>query len=365
MGFRGIQALIEAEEARPKGFEAAMLPEAEREQLCRALLSEFGVTRVLNRDGELIHGCVLPFGQHKDQSRNPTASLNYKKLVYKCVGSCDAGGGLLWFIGLLRGSSGTEARKWLDQQTGTGGEEQSLSSLLAYFDAVYNKERAVPEPIPQMSPSVLAPWLVIHPYLTEVRGIPEPNIIKHQVGYGTIGIRMGARPSDVVKSERIVIPHFWRGSLVGWQSRRLLEDGTAKYVNSPQFPKDQTIYNYDPATSPVVVESPMSVVSKTHLGPIEGVFGASITERQVKLLSLHPKVTIFFDNDEAGWKATAHLAAGLENFSLVHVVENPWAADPADLPDDVYTALVESAVPYYLWSPPKELLRWPPAREEV
>lgn len=353
MGFRGIQALIDAEAARPKGFEAATLPEFEREQLCRDLLAEFGVTKIIARDGELIHGCVLPFGQHKDQSRNPTGSLNFKKLVYKCCGSCDAGGGLLWFIGLCRGTSGTDARKWLDSQTGTGGEEQSLSSLLAYFDAVYSKEREAPPPIPHMSASILTPWLAIHPYLTEVRGIPETNVMQFMTGWNP-------------ETNRIVIPHFWKGTLVGWQTRRLINDGTPKYLSSPDFPKDQTVFNYDAAaTMPVVVESPMSVLSKSHLAPMEATFGASITDRQIKLLSMHPTVTLFFDNDEAGWKATHHVAQALEPYSVVNVVDNPWAADPADLDDAEYERLVGEAMPYPLWSPPSELLKWPPIREEV
>lgn len=357
MGFRGIQALIDADEARPRGFEAAALPEAEREALCRALLAEFGVTKVIPRDGELIHGCVLPFGQHKNQGRNPTASLNWKKLVYKCVGSCDAGGGLLWFIGLCRGTSGTDARKWLDKQTGTGGEEQTLASLLAYFDMVYSKQRTVLAPIPHMSASVLDPWLVIHPYLTEVRGIPETNVIQFRVGYGHFEIRFG---QGLIPSDRIVIPHFWRGTLVGWQSRRLIDDGTPKYVASPEFPKDQTIFNYQPGEPAVLVESPISVVAKEHVVHMEATFGSAVTDKQMKLLTMHPFVTLFFDNDLAGWKTTRHVAEALEPYSVVRVVENPWIADADELPDHEVERLVATAVPYPTWREPKveELLRW-------
>ena len=360
-GFR--RGATEAEKAFSRGggglFEAGMLPDSEKERLCRMLLEEFGATHIRpGGDGELVHGCLLPFGNHKDQDRNPTASLNWKKLVYSCLG-CGAGGGLIWFIGLCRDESGEQARQWLEEQTGTGADEQSLASLLAFFDAVYDKSRRdTSTPIPRMNDRVLEPWLCIHPYLTEDRGVPEDNVIEAKVGYGVLRIRVGE--DRFVDSHRIVIPHFWKGDLVGWQSRRLIKaDGTAKYLSTPDFPKDQTVYRYDEkADVAIVVESPMSVLAKLHLGHIEATFGASVTDRQVQLLSMHRKVVLFMDNDEAGWNATRRLGEALEAYSAVWVVENPFAADPADMDDDTYTSLVEEAVPYAVWTRPETLEEW-------
>lgn len=339
-------------------FEAASLPDAEKERLCRSLLAEFGVTEVRRGGpGELIHACVLPFGNHRDQDRNPTASLNFLKLTYNCLGKCNSGGGLLWFIGLMRDTSGEQARKWLVDQTNLGDDEQSLSSLMDYFDEVYSKDRHEETPMPRMNPSILDPWLAIHPYLTEVRGIPEETIMRFRVGYGVIKIRVG--PNEFIDSHRIVIPHFWRDTLVGWQTRRLIKDGTPKYHNSPDFPKDRTIYNYDPkAESVVVVESPMSVLSKAHIRPIEATFGANVTNKQMRYLSMHPKVILFCDNDEAGWKMTEQLGEYLERYSSVFVADNPYAADPADMDEDTYLGILNDAIPYALWSKPQELVPW-------
>lgn len=331
-----------------KVFEQALLPDSEKERLCRQLLAEFGVTRIrVGGDGEeLIHGCVLPFGRHSNQSAEPTASLNWKKLTYRCLGSCDAGGGLLWLIGLCRGTSSKEARRWLDQETGLGAEGQSLGSLLDYFDAVYHPQATTRAPIPKMSTTVLEPWLVIHPYLTEIRGIPEENIVKHRVGWDP-------------KANRIVIPHFWRGDLVGWQTRRLVKDGTPKYKASPDLPRDETIFNYDArAAHAVVVESPMSVVAKTHLGHFEATFGNAVTPRQQKLLAVHDRVTLFYDNDEAGWSATEKLGAALQPYCDVRVAANPWNEDAGGLPDEVVAALIADAVPWSLWDRPTSIDVW-------
>lgn len=319
-----------------------MLPDAEKERLCRSLLAEFGATRVKEgRDGELIHSCLLPFGGHTHGDLNPSASLNYHKLTYNCLG-CQNSGGLLWFIGVCRGTSGTEARSWLEKETGTGPEVMDLGVLLDFFDSLYQPKQHDTTPIPKMSPTVLMPWLqVIHPYLTEIRHIPDRTIIEYQVGWNPT-------------TDRIVIPHFWNGSLVGWQTRRLSDDGTEKYKNSPDFPKDQSIYHYSQRrTKVIVVESPMSVLSKHHVTDnMEATFGAEVTDKQTRLLSIHAQVVLFFDNDNAGWNATQRVGTALLPFSTVWVAKNPFNADPADLDDVTYREAVEEPIPFVLWQRP-------------
>lgn len=330
-------------------FEAGMLPDSQKEDLCRSLLDEFGAQQINRRDDELIHGCLLPHGNHKDQARNPTASLNWKKLTYKCLG-CGSGGGLLWFIATCRRTSSTDARKWLEGATGTGNTLMGMGELLAYFDALYTKTDRY-EPIPTYSERVLAPWEWRHPYMEEIRSVPEATQDRFRIGWDP-------------EFDRIVIPHFWDGRLVGWQTRRLADDGSPKYLSSPEFPRDQTIYNYDyMAQEVVLVESPLSVLRHEHHSHLEATFGASITERQIRLLQKHPKVVLWMDNDKAGWDALEDhvvkrkierqgLITALKGHSKVYVVNNPWAADPADLPDDEYDRLVSEAVPWPLWTRP-------------
>lgn len=337
-------------------FDIGFLPDVEKERIARSLLAEFGATHVKVAGAELIHGCLLPFKDHQDQEHNPTASLNFEKLTYNCFG-CGAGGGLLWFVGVMRDTSGTVARRWLEDQVGVGGGED-LAQLLEFFDAIYSQERKVEKPMPHMNERILEPWMFIHPYMTEVRGISEETLMRFKVGYGEIKVRG-------TKSQRIVIPHFWRGDLVGWQTRRLFKDGTPKYLSSPDFPKDRSVYSYNgQSKKAVVVESPLSVLSKYHVTPyIEATFGAKVSDRQVKLLSMHPKVILFMDNDEAGLNATHRLAEALESYSAVYVAANPYAADPADLDDETYQRAVDEALPYSVWTPPERLEVWDDPRK--
>jgi hypothetical protein len=321
-------------------FEAGMLPDAEKEQLCLDLLVEFGATNVRDGSrGELIHSCVLPFGGHAHGDANPSASLNYLKLTYNCLG-CGNSGGLLWFIGVCRGDDTHDARRWLGSRTGTGGSVQDLSALLTFFEQLYEPQRPERVPLPRMSPRVLEPWMWIHPWLTEIRHVPEAALVHFRVGWNP----------DL---NRIVIPHWWRGELVGWQTRRLVNDGTPKYKSSPDFPKDGTIFNYDPTNErAVVVESPMSVLAHWDITPdIEATFGATVTDRQARLLTMHPEVVLHYDNDQAGWSATKRVGKVLEAYSKVFVADNPWNEDAGGLDDDEYLRTIAGAVPFALWHP--------------
>lgn len=180
--------------------------------------------------------------------------------------------------------------------------------------------------------------------------------MRFQVGYAP-DYRVG--PAQT--SERIVIPHFWKGNLVGWQTRRLGKDGTPKYLSSPDFPKDSTLYNYDAkARTAVVVESPMSVLAAADdEAHYEGTFGAKVTDIQVRLLTMHPRLILWFDNDEAGWKATARVADAALAYCDVWVVDNPWDEDAGGLPRaERERLLAEHLVPYATWRPPTTIREW-------
>jgi hypothetical protein len=360
----GLSAYVPTSSGR---FSASAMPSEQKKQMCRSLLAEFGVTHVNERHDELIHSCCLPFGAHKNGDRNASASLNYEKLTYNCLG-CGSSGGLLWFIATCRGEDTRHSRDWLESELGLVDSEESLEKLLTWIDDMYASSTRDGVVIPKMARSVLQQWRFIHPYMTEDRRIPVETYKRFEVGYGTI--RTPIDDGTFISSERIIIPHFWKGDLVGWQSRRLNKsDGTAKYLSSPDMPKDVTIYNYDPRRAAVVVESPMSVLSKWHRCPvIEATFGAKVTDKQIALLAEHEAgVTLWMDNDDAGWKATRRLGEALRPYCPVFVIPSTWAADPADLDDTEFERLMGERIPYALWSEPEELDEWkvPDGLQEV
>ena len=327
------------------------MPDAEKRQMCLDLLGEFGVVNVQERGDELIHSCCLPFGLHRHGDSSPSAALNWRKLVFNCLG-CGNGGGIGWFIAVCRGEDVESVRNWVEHRTSIEHAE-GLDAFLSYLDSCYGPKARIDPPMPKFNPAILDSWRWIHPYLTEYRGIPEANIIRHQVGYDS-------------KLDRIIIPHFWHNELVGWQSRRLTNDGSPKYKNTPDFPKDRTIYNYDwlqTSRDALVVESPMSVISKTYLAPLVATFGATVTERQLSVLSQFQTVTLWFDNDEAGWEATYRVGKALSHHCDILVVESDLAADVADLTVEDFQEMAGYRIPYSLWRPPKQLREYMPIRK--
>lgn len=311
-----------------------------RIDLVAGLLEEFGARHISLQGEEMHHSCVLPLGMHKNGDTSPSASINVRSLVMNCF-VC-GGGSLMWWVAVMRGTSVANARGWLE--TKQGESTRNLSDLLAFFDATYNPEREGASPLPSYSPNVLKPWLMIHPYMTEVRKIPVDTLKHFRIGFD-------------LQTNRVVIPHFWKGKLVGWQTRRVVADGTPKFLNSPDFPKATTIWNYQPHRPVVLTEAVISVLSKWHVIPdLETTFSASVSERQLRQLASHPRVVLFYDNDEPGWKTTERVGEALIRHTDVRVVDNPWAADPADLTDDDFQKLVDNAVPFGIWRRPTSVV---------
>lgn len=324
-------------------FEPTLAPLKIKEQLCRDLLEEFGAVSIRRRydRNELIHGCLVGT-DHTDQDRNPTASLNFEKLTYRCLG-CQAKGGILWLIATVRRCTWDEARSWLNTATGSGGQLMSLAQLLEFHDALYTPVVAR-HAMPRHDPEILAPWLnASHPYFAQ-RGILQGTAEAFRLGYDPV-------------EDSAIIPHFWKHELVGWQKRRLSGDGP-KYVSTEGMPKDSTLFNYDAkAVHAILVESPMSVLRHAPEVHMEATFGAGVTDRQVKLATAHyERLILWMDNDKAGWNATRSIIERASPYCPVWVVDSPFEGDPGDLsPVEARFVLDEFTIPATQWREPRVL----------
>lgn len=352
-------------------FEATLLPSEVKLELCVELLEEFGATRAQmafrRASGEIDVRCVMPW---HDQG-HPTASLNYEKLVYKCL-SCGAGGGLLWLIDTCRDGSTEDARAWLESRAGIG-DGASLSDILRVFDAIAEERPCETTPIRTYAPRVLDSWMWVHPYLTVIRGVPLRTVEELRLGYAE---QFPVHEVDAEGnrrtrySERIIIPHFWRDELVGWQSRRLWDDGTPKYLSTADFPRDRTIFCPPSGRRIVVVESPLSHVRHHHHQPMGATFGSVLTDAQIRLIAGYEEVIWWPDPDDAGWRSaegwvnetTGERVPGvpeqLEPYTSVLVPTLDWNEDPGGLDDEAVDEGVATAVPFALWERPERLRCW-------
>lgn len=318
-------------------FELDLLSPEMKREVCIDVLESMGIGDILERGDELIHGCQVS-SYHSDQEKNPTGSLNYDKMVFLCLG-CGSAGGLVWYIASVMDIGTKEARKWIE--TRTGGEDKT-KLLLKFYESMYTKKYKSREPIPKYDTRMVEGMVQYHPYM-EQRGISEENALKFRLGF------------DDAKNG-MIIPHFFKGELVGWQTRYL--EGKIKYKSTPNFPKARTLFNYDSKESrAVVVEAPVSAVKHEGRYHWEATVGANTTDEQAALLHKHSRVYLWMDNDRAGWKATNAIARALTGRVDVWVVDSPFAGDPGDLPTELVNRVIETtSIPYALWKIPTVLV---------
>lgn len=340
-----------------------------RRDFCVNLIEEFGGQVIKETDkGELRHKCTLPFGHHTD-GNSVTASVNYKTLAANCW-VCKNGGSLLWWIAANRGEGTEQTTRWLRDHVKVDGD-QMLTATIALLDGMLEDLRTGRKsgrlPISVYDPRILGPWTkwaghleyLTDPPSEQGRNIPPATLDEFQVGFCDYDPHWGY-------VDRVMIPVFWQGDLVGWQARRLNPDdpNPAKYLNSPDFPRDRVLYGPPDSDWAVVVESPMSKLRHHHHLPLVSTLGSAVTATQRRALHRYERLVLFMDNDKAGYsallgtKGSPGLIDDLFPYVQVEIVQNPFDADPADLDDDDMEELVGAAVLPGAWTPPDpEFLR--------
>lgn len=280
-------------------------------------------------------------GNHSNGDANPSFGFNEEKYVYNCF-VC-GGGTLLDLTKQMLGVEEDEAVRFLEEYSDL--TPMTADQLTARAKAIMNPVEEKEE-MPEYPPEVLNKFKKIHPYLYE-RGISKDVIMDMQVGF-----------TD--EHAGITIPHFFQGKLVGWQTRHLVEEGRnffcesdycikrdriPKYINTGNFPKQNTLYGYDKLkekarvsgrSDVLVVESPMTALYLMSQGePFDQVvatFGSFSMEQGMLLL---PFERIYFwpDNDPAGYANADRARTSLMKYSnLMYVPAVPGiSADAADL----------------------------------
>ncbi len=166
--------------------------------------------------------------------------------------------------------------------------------------------------------------------------------------------------------DRITFPiHDSHGSVIGFGGR-VLDDGTPKYLNSPETPvfhKGQTLYGLYQARRAgqrlerlLVVEGYLDVIALAQAG-IPGVvatLGTALTAEQVRrLFQTTPELVFCFDGDRAGyqaaWKALAQVSPHLDAQRSARFLHLPAGEDPDTLVrqegQTAFLARIESALP--------------------
>ena len=289
---------------------------------------------------------LCPF--HNDTK--PSCNIDLEKNAFHCFG-CEAKGNILEFVQLMEDSDLRSAALTLAEicsiELAPPNEQRRQKS----DQPAATKKRSKPapkakEPPPKDEPDTENHPLMFslkldpkHPYL-DGRGVPTASREAFGVGYCSRGL-MRNRICFPIRDEM--------GMLVAYAGRWAedpVPEETAKYLLPKQFNKSRVLYNLDQLEGQqhvVVVESYWSVLRLHALGvPVVSPMGRSISKHQVVLLQEHGArfITIMFDGDEPGRRATEATLPLLAPSFFVHAVEMPVGTKPHNVDDATLASLL-------------------------
>lgn len=301
--------------------------------------------------GNDVGHCIWP-ENHSNGDTTGKFAIHRDKKVYNCW---VCGGGSLLSLVMERFELDVDqATEWLAEFThGQAGwtDHEYADYLLSMLEDI--DERV--DTMPYFNPRVLERFDGGLDYFRS-RGIMDEISLLYNLRFSEMVMKPAPkknRGEEVVKIDddyygpAAILPHYWQGRLVGWQHRWLAwnEDHSAtprwlaKYTNTTDFPKDNTVYNYDAAlraTQPVVVcESVATVLFLlSHGVPAISYFGGNIDPAQLRLIRrLSQGVILAPDNDKVGGTLVNTATKYLERFIPVYVAEPVDLGPKADLGD--------------------------------
>jgi len=321
----------------------------------------------LRRRGANYIACC-PFHNEK----TPSFSVSPSKGIYKCFG-CGKAGNSVNFVMEHEHLSYVEALRFLGRKFGIEVEDREESEAEVQQRLRSESLLVVSEFARDFFTNAL--WTsqkgraIGLSYFKE-RGFSEDTIKKFQLGWSPDGregsmsaaaLRAGYKKEFIVASglgierentgeladrfyDRVMFPiHSLTGRIIAFGGRTLRTDkSVAKYINSPEsdiYSKSRSLYGIFFAKSSIarlqkcyLVEGYTDVISLVQSG-VENVVassGTSLTSEQVRLIRrFAPQVTILYDSDAAGIKASLRgIDMLLEEGLQVKVVLFPDGEDP-------------------------------------
>lgn len=326
-----------------------------------ALFEDLGIDFAFRiGENQIMAHCPNLEGNHRNNDANPSFGFREDKLVFNCF-LC-GGGNVIDLVRMMRpGLTQEDALKYAEQFADFNISQEDFVNKIQQLLNPQEETKVMTE-YPTDS---LFQYRKIHPYLLD-RGITKDTIIEMQVGYDE-------------EHDCIVFPHFFLGKLIGMQKRHITQNGQGeyvcqrctdngkrsvpKYINTPNFPKVNTLYGYDHLkekiteegiSSVIVVESPMSALKLMSFGFNRTVatFGQFSKEQAMLLLAVE-RVYYWPDADAAGWKNVHRIMDALMSYTDLRIVPVlPFEkGDPGDLGESALVSeYLQNAYPASLFS---------------
>lgn len=287
------------------------------------IISLFGLRNASISRDEIL--CSCPYPVHPNGDRNPSFRLNSEKGVYICY-SCGAKGNLVKLAQDILGMDRYEAVRTFD-----------VELTPEAIDQMVKKGYEPPKPMTPLQMDV-SRWMDGKNDYWHFRGFNDATIGKWQLGFDE-------------QSNRVVVPIYDSGELVGW-SKRTVGDDQPKWLHSEGLEKSRLLFGLDRISSDaaIVVEAPLSVIMLDQYGVSNSVatFGCKMSDAQARMLRANfNTVMLWYDPDEAGQQGTRDAIEKLKDFVDVYVVP-PTRDDPAAMSLDEDLEAMRSARP--LWA---------------
>lgn len=322
----------------------------------------------LKRQGTLWVACC-PFHEEK----TPSFKVDPRRGTWRCFGACAVGGDQISFVERIARVEFLEAVEILASRAGVSmpdrrsreaqrrlDENQPIYEVLERAQRFFERRLHGPDGARGLA------------YL-RARGLGDATLAEFGLGWapagGSEGLAAAALSQGVERralvsaglareNERGGLSDFFfgrvifpvrdlKGRCVGFGARRVDDaQGGPKYVNTPEtvlFHKGRLIYGLDRALDHVrksghilLVEGYTDVMAAHQAGlcNVVAVLGTATTQDHAALVrrSGARRVSLVFDGDEAGRRATQRALAGLLALDVtIDVVRLPGGADPCDL----------------------------------
>lgn len=340
---------------------------AKQEIKLRSPIEEVVRERVpeLKRAGALWQACC-PFHQEK----SPSFKVDPRRGTWHCYGACGTGGDVIEFIKRHDNVDFHEALKTLAERCGVAlpqrrDEERRREEAEPRVELMARAQRFYAQFLRRPEGAAALAYL-------RGRGLTDETLNAFGIGFSppTGRALVEATSRQQIPVERLVElglarqnergPYdFFRGRVMfpvrddkgrtlGFGARRLSDDDEAgpKYVNTPETPlfhKGHVFYALDHALAHVrrsghliVVEGYTDVMAAHQVGlrTVVAVLGTATTEYHAALVrrSGARRISLLFDGDSAGLKATVRALGGLLPLDVkIDVVRIPGDEDPCDV----------------------------------
>lgn len=262
------------------------------------------------RGDEAVAKCPGHLKRTGKEDDHPSWSINTRTGTHFCF-SCGYRGRLEHLVSDLLGlSSLEEARSYLRS------EEVSVDSVVRRVKT--KKVRRLRQIVDEVDPAEYLSYDEVSVEMASSKGLSTDTCRQ-------FGIRS--------RGDVWILPIHEEGILVGWQEK----SPQGVYNRPTGVQKAKTLFGYeqDLGDVVVVVESPLDAALCSQCGhPSVATFGASVSDRQVRLLMDHYPV-LAFDNDTAGIRATESVGRRLAAVGVPYrIVDYPDdIKDFGDLPD--------------------------------